>query len=125
MAYMDQKRKKEIAQKLKAVVPAGWKYSLRVRNHMALVMTIRSAPVDLLKDVQWDERSKDRSYTEFYPNGNHQRHFSEENVKTLKAIWDVLNDGNWDKSDIMTDYFNVGWYVDLNIGEWNKPFVVK
>lgn len=123
MAYIDQTKKKEIAAKLKKVVPAGWKYSLAIRNHMALVMTIQSAPVDLLKDVQWDRQAE--GYTEFYPNTNHQRHFSEENIKVLKAIWDVLNDGNWDKSDIMTDYFNVGWYVDLNIGRWNKPFVVK
>jgi hypothetical protein len=34
-----------------------------------------------------------------------------------------MNDGNWDKSDIQSDYFNVGWYVDVNIGKWNKPYV--
>lgn len=123
MAYIDQTKKKEIAAKLKRVVPAGWRYSLAIRNHTALVMTIRSAPLNLLADVQWDERATNRGHTRFHP--NHQRHFSEENRKVLEAIWDVLNDGNWDKSDIMTDYFNVGWYVDLDIGQWNKPFVVK
>jgi hypothetical protein len=30
---------------------------------------------------------------------------------------------NWDNSDPMTDYFDVNFYVHLNIGEWDKPFV--
>jgi len=25
----------------------------------------------------------------------------------------------------MTDYFNVGWYIDVNIGKWNKPYVIE
>jgi len=37
----------------------------------------------------------------------------------------VMNTGNWDKSDIQTDYFNVGWYVDVNIGKWNKPYIME
>jgi hypothetical protein len=32
--------------------------------------------------------------------------------------------GNHDKSDVMTDYFNVGWYIDINIGKWDKPYKV-
>jgi hypothetical protein len=22
----------------------------------------------------------------------------------------------------MTDYFDVGWYIDINVGKWNKPY---
>lgn len=29
---------------------------------------------------------------------------------------------NWDKSDIITDYFNVDHYVDIEIGSYDKPF---
>jgi hypothetical protein len=35
----------------------------------------------------------------------------------------ALNCDNYDNSDSMTDYFDVGHYVDLNIGKWDKPFV--
>jgi hypothetical protein len=35
-----------------------------------------------------------------------------------------MNDGNFDKSDIQSDYFHVGWYVSVNIGKWNKPYEV-
>jgi hypothetical protein len=42
----------------------------------------------------------------------------------LAEVMPALNDGNWDKSDIQTDYFNVGWYVRVNVGRWNKPYRV-
>jgi hypothetical protein len=32
---------------------------------------------------------------------------------------------NHDNSDIMTDYFDVGWYVNIYVGKWNKPYNVK
>jgi hypothetical protein len=41
----------------------------------------------------------------------------------LEEIRNAMNVGNWDKSDIMTDYFNVGWYISIKIGKWNKPYI--
>jgi hypothetical protein len=35
-----------------------------------------------------------------------------------------MNAGNWDKSDIQTDYFDVGWYIDVNVGRWDKPYAL-
>ena len=35
-----------------------------------------------------------------------------------------MNDGNHDRSDPQSDYFDVGWYVDVNIGKWNKPYTL-
>src|SRR5690606_40972107 len=43
----------------------------------------------------------------------------------MERIVAALNTGNWDRSDIQTDYFDVGHYVDLRIGTWDKPFVYK
>ena len=31
---------------------------------------------------------------------------------------------NYDNSDISTDYFDVGYYAHLAIGEWDKPMTV-
>jgi hypothetical protein len=31
-------------------------------------------------------------------------------------------EGNHDNSDIQSDYFDVGWYVEVNIGKWNKAY---
>jgi len=49
-------------------------------------------------------------------------HFSGEAKDFLREVLAAMNDGNWDQSDIQSDYFNVGWYVDVNIGKWNKPY---
>ena len=40
--------KKEKEEKLKKVMPRGWKFTTRVHNNMEFVVTIRSAPVDLI-----------------------------------------------------------------------------
>jgi hypothetical protein len=30
----------------------------------------------------------------------------------------------YDRSDAMTDYFDTAYYVDVNIGKWNKQYKV-
>lgn len=43
---------------------------------------------------------------------------------TMKRVEQIMNAENWDRSDSMTDYFDVNYYTHLNIGKWNKPFEV-
>jgi hypothetical protein len=33
-----------------------------------------------------------------------------------------MNDGNHDTSNAQIDYFCVGWYVNVNAGQWDKPY---
>jgi len=49
MAYMNQEKKKAIVARVRKVLPKGWKCSFRVRNYSTLVMTIQSAPIDLVQ----------------------------------------------------------------------------
>lgn len=127
MAHMNQERKAKIAEALKKVVPAGWKYSLSVHHHSTIVMTISKAPVDLMQEVSYvagDPHKQDYCQVNIY----HPHHFFKKSLPTIKAIIDALNlrgdpDSNYDNSDIQTDYFDQGWYVHLNIGKWGKPFV--
>ena len=37
----------------------------------------------------------------------------------------IANRENYDNSGIMTDYFDVNFYFYLEVGQWNKPFVLK
>jgi len=30
----------------------------------------------------------------------------------------------YDNTDIMTDYFDVSHYIDIDVGRWNKPYQV-
>ena len=123
MAYVDQEKKAKIAAALKLVVPKGWKYSLAVRHHSTIVMTIASAPFDLIGafKLEGDKKPTYMSVNEYH----YRSHLNDECVADVfEKIVEALNIDNFNNSDIMTDYFHVGHYVDINIGRWNKPFEV-
>lgn len=44
--------------------------------------------------------------------------------KVLKRAFEIANEKNWDKSDPMSDYFNVNYYLHLHIGKWDKKYQV-
>ena len=48
-------------------------------------------------------------------------YFYEELLGAMNGVGSKYS--NHDNSDIQTDYFDVGWYVDVNAGIWNKPYV--
>lgn len=123
MAYITQEQKKEIAALLKPVMPKGWKYSLAIRNHSTIVLTISSAPIDLIRIFKPDSENT------YLPLNPYWVTRDLEDNPDLKAIFEkilaCLNTNNYDNSDTQTDYFDVGHYVDINLGKWNKPFLVK
>ncbi len=121
MAYMDQTKKAAIVAELKKVMPKDWKYSLRVHHHSSITLTIFSAPVDLIElHAQKDQWTNGYiQLNEYYL----ERQYSGDVLEILKAIRAALNTGNWDKSDIQTDYFNVGHYAYMHIGSFEKTFV--
>ena len=125
MAYVDQAKKQKIAAELKKVVPQGWKYSLAVNHHSTIVMTIASAPFDLIGAFNESEYFDPKTATDISVNPYHFRsHMHDQCIADIfEKFFDALNTDNFDKSDIMTDYFHVGHYVTLNIGRWNKPFI--
>tara|TARA_R110000851_G_scaffold288887_1_gene442989 strand:+ start:5600 stop:5953 length:354 start_codon:yes stop_codon:yes gene_type:complete len=113
MAYMTQEMKKELSPAIKAVLKKNnLKGSVSVRHHSTLVVTISSGAFDFenqLDDGQyWNRDSK-------VPNAAYKAIVSE--------LKEVMNVGNHDNSDIMTDYFDVGFYTDVQVGKWNKPYV--
>jgi hypothetical protein len=37
-----------------------------------------------------------------------------------------LKSADWyDESNAMIDYFNTAYYVDVNIGKWNTPYILE
>ena len=130
MAYVNQDKKAKIAAQLKKVVPSGWKYSLAVRNHSTIVMTLRQAPVDILGNIKATvevsdpHNLKSAILTHWSVNPYHyEKQFSGAVLGVIERIMDALNLDNYDKSDIMSDYFDVGHYVELNVGLWDSPFL--
>ncbi len=124
MAYVNQDKKAKIAAALKPVIPAGWKYSLAVRHHSTIVLTIAAAPFDLIGSFKASDYFDPKTATHIDVNPYHYtRHIDDECVaEVFEQIFDALNIDNHDNSDLQTDYFDVGHYVDVKIGRWDKPF---
>jgi len=131
MAYMSQEKKSKIAPTVKKILTKyGVKGSLAVSNHMTLVLNIKSGPIDFIQNYNdtvgnqpggFRLGSPATDYVDVNPY-QYQYHFSGKAQKFLKEIVTAMNDGNYDNSDPQTDYFSVGWYVDVNIGRWNSPY---
>lgn len=120
MAYMSQEHKAVIAELLKPVMPKDWKYSLKVENHSSIICTVRSAPVDVLGKAGVELHG--RAYYDVNPYWYKDHIKDPELREVVGKIIDVLNHENYNNSDYMTDYFDVGHYIGLTFGTWNKPF---
>ena len=53
-----------------------------------------------------------------------EEHFEGVAKEFLLKLKDAMMIGNHNNSDIMTDYFDVGWYIKINVGKWDKPYEV-
>ena len=139
MAYMSQERKAKLAPAIKAVCKKyNVKASIAVRNHSTLVVNIKQGDIDFIENFietdanvmhgrkmsqdQIDYIRKNRSL-DVNPYW-YKEHFSGKAKAFLSELFPTMNDGNHDRSDIQTDYFDVGWYVDVNIGKWNQPYAL-
>ena len=135
MAYVSQELKSKLSPAIKAVCKKyGIRASIAVRNHMTLALNVKSGKIDFIGNsnrvcgadfyqVSRGFKPNTTGYDQVNPY-HFQSHYDGDAKAFLSEVLAVMNDGNWDKSDIQTDYFNVGWYVDVNIGSWNKPYSV-
>jgi hypothetical protein len=135
MAYVSQERKAKLAPAIKAVCKKyGIKASLSVHNSTALCLNIKSGSIDFIGNAN-DTCSQDpyqvrhgfNRNTSGYEQVNtyhYGSHYSGKAKKFLGEVIPLMNDGNHDRSDAQTDYFDVGWYVYVNIGKWNQPYQV-
>ena len=128
MAYISQEKKAIIAPVIKAICKKyGVKASLAVRNHMTLVLNVAQGPIDFVENfnqVTGGSLHGNRVESiQVNPYWYHD-HFDGEAKAFLTEVLTAMNSGNHDNSNAMIDYFDVGWYVDVNIGRWNKPYAL-
>ena len=131
MAYYSQDRKKSVAPKVRTLLKEyGLKGSLSVDNYSTVVLTIREGKLDFIRNYNEmvetpNSMNSNPIHTDGYMNVNvywYKDHFSGKVKEFFTKILRVLNEGNHNNSDAMTDYFHVGWYVDVNVGRWDKNY---
>lgn len=135
MAYMSQEKKSKIAPQVKKVLKKyGIKGSLAVRNHSTLVLNLKSGKIDFIGNsnkvcgndfyqVSKGFKPNTTGYCDVNPYW-FKEHYDGEAKAFLSEVLAAMNNGNHNNSDIQTDYFDVGWYVSVNIGKWNNPYEV-
>lgn len=111
---MNQETKKRIAPKVKNILNKyGMKGTLSVDNHSTLVLTLTSGAFDF-------SNMNDRRINTY-----HIQNYDEKFQPFFRELVNTMNEGNHDNSDIQSDYFDVGWYIEIKIGKYNKPYVFK
>ncbi len=124
MAYITKEEVKVIRDDLKKAFPEI-KFSVRKNAYSSTVyVTIKESPYNFelngkeYRDVNqyhYDTNSSVRDYDDnvIKPNSH---------LPLLRKIFAIISKEHWDKSDIMTDYFNCSFYYYLSIGEYTKPY---
>jgi hypothetical protein len=140
MAYVSQERKAKIVAAVKPILKKyGIKATFAVRNHSTISLNIKSGPIDFVENyigtdtnkVAANKMSPDMiaylrktKQIDVNPYWFHE-HFSGVAKKFLSEVMPAMKSADWyDRSDAMTDYFDTAYYVDINIGKYNKPYEV-
>ena len=136
MAYMNQERKAKIADKLKPILKKyGVKGSLSVRNNSSIVLTLKSGSIDFIAnsnrvcgESHYQTSRGFRPNTSGYSDVNvywYQEHYDGDAKSFLDEAMAALKSADWyDRTNAQIDYFDTAYYVDINIGKWNKPYEV-
>lgn len=140
MAYVSQDMKKQLAPGIKAVLQKyGMKGSIAIDNGMSLCVNLKSGDIDFESQCGVNERG-DRLGLEavdgkFYTDVNpywFSKHYDENTCAFLTELFAAMKapckDWNgeerewYDNSDIMTDYFDIKYYVNVRVGRWDKGY---
>ena len=115
MAFMNQERKRERMPAIKAALSKyGMKGSVSVRSHSTLVVTLKEGPLDFGYDKG--------SVNHYWIN----EHYEGQVAEFLTELRDaMLGHDFYDNSEIMTDYFDVSHYIFIDVGRWDKPYLLK
>lgn len=121
MAYMNQERKKQLAPGIKSVLNKyGVKGSIAVRDHMVLVVNLKSGAVDFQKDYTGEGAHHYQINPYWF-----EKHYTGKAKKFLQELLAAMRGNLWyDNSDAMVDYFDTAYYMDVNVGQWNKEYEV-
>lgn len=122
MAYVSQELKKKLAPGIKNVLKKyNMKGSIAVNNHSTLVVNLKSGAIDFEKDS-----NSENYHYQINPYWCHE-HFSGAAKSFLVELLAAMKPAEhwYDNSDAMIDYFDTAYYVDINVGQWNKEYVVS
>jgi hypothetical protein len=118
MAYVSKELKAKLATGIKAVLKKyGVKGTIAVNNHSTLVVNIKQGAIDFAADCTGNDYH-------YQVNTYHiDRGWTGKAAEFLNELVAAMKGTEWyDRSDIMTDYFDTAYYMDVNIGRWDREY---
>lgn len=135
MAYVSQEDKKELAVGIKKVLAKyNVKGTIGVDNHSTLVVRLRSGDLDILgnywevytenewKVDPWNKRSEKPTSLTVNHNCVDSCYSGEVRAFLEELIAEMKGERYFNDTDIMTDYFHCSHYLDIEVGNWEKPY---
>jgi len=124
MAFLNSNDVAQIRKELKEAFPK-FKFGVRKGSgSLSVDVTIKSGPADFV-----DPHGRGYIQVNQYHLGNYGPHEQflrkiVDIIKTAPSRGEGFHKGDvwYDRSDAMTDYFDVSYYFHINIGAWNKPY---
>lgn len=133
MAYVSQDLKQKLTPSIKAVLAKyKLKGSIAVNNHSTLVVKIKQGPLDFIGNMmEVASNSPDHSRRTSAPTNIQVNTYWIDSNYTgvpracLLELNEAMQGPDWyDKSDIQTDYFCESHYININVGQWDKPYIL-
>ena len=118
MPYISTEHVKRIRDEIKSKFPQ-YKFSIRRQHSMSVSLSIISGPLDLMNGVTHSYEQVNK----FYIKDNYSNF--PEKMKLLQEIYEIIDRENGTLV-VDSDYGVVpNYYIDISIGEWNKPYIIK
>jgi hypothetical protein len=141
MAYVSQEMKAKLAPTIKAICKKyGVKASIAVRHHSTLVLNIKQGKIDFIENyigtdanvmhgrkmsqdqIDYIRKNKCLDVNTYW----YHEHFSDVAKKFLTEMIAAMEGPDFfNEDDAQTDYFHRSHYIDINIGQWNKPYALE
>jgi hypothetical protein len=141
MAYVSQELKSKLSPKIKAICKKhGVKASIAVRHHSTLVLNVKSGKIDFIENYIKTDADKIVANKMSPDTIAHIRknqsldvntywaheHYSGKAKQFLTEMISAMKGPDFfDHTDAQTDYFHCSHYIDINIGKWDKPYIVE
>jgi hypothetical protein len=141
MAYVSQDLKAKLAPTIKRICKKyGIKASIAVRHHSTLVLNVKSGKIDFIGNyIKTDAEKRygqpmsadqvtyiqSKQCLDVNTHWAHE-HYSGTAKKFLTEMITAMKGPEFfDHTDAQTDYFHCSHYIDINIGQWNKPYTLE
>tara|TARA_B100000676_G_scaffold191842_1_gene188623 strand:- start:524 stop:967 length:444 start_codon:yes stop_codon:yes gene_type:complete len=138
MAYVSQEDKKELAVGIKKVLKKyNVKGTIGVDNHSTLVVRLRSGDLDILGNYwevyntaiicgqidPWNTRSEKPTSIQVNRHCLDSSYSGDVLNFLTELVAEMKGERYFDDTDIMTDYFHCSHYIEIDVGNWEKPYI--